>query len=71
MTRLIAESGRIKQVSKFEAGPVLAFFKKAAISTNGDIGEVTLREGHDNDKYLVLTYPQAVALANEILKRCQ
>jgi hypothetical protein len=71
MSRLEVEEGKIKKVSKFEAGNVLVYFKKTAIATTGDIGEVTLREGHDNNKYVVLTFPQAVALANEILRRCQ
>lgn len=66
--RLVAEGGKIKKVAKFESGPVTAAFKKAYINTDGDLGRVAVWAGNS---LVEMTFPQAIALANEIIRRCK
>ena len=66
-SRLVAQNRKINKHHRFESGPVNASFKKSYINTDGDIGRVVVSAGNS---LVEMTYPQAVALANEILRRC-
>ena len=70
MSKLVAEGGQIKKLDTFASDVVTVRFKKAAIASSGDFGEVIVQE-NDGPGQIILTYKQAVGLANEILRRCQ
>jgi len=72
MAKLKSEKGAIYAVSEINLadGAVNAIFRRKAINPNGDLGEVIMKHCSPGWE-MVLTYPQAVSLANEILKRCQ
>ena len=53
---------------RWESGTVTATFKKAYINADGDIGRVVVMVGNS---LVELTFPQANALANEIIRRCK
>lgn len=67
MTRLVAEQGKIYKESTFTESGITAVFRKAAISTKGEIGELMVEQ---NGQQLQLTFKQALSLANEIIRRC-
>lgn len=67
-TKLLAEKGKIMKIRKFESGPINAVFNKGYINADGDIGRLIVSCGNS---LVELTFPQAVALANEILRNCQ
>lgn len=72
MSKLKAENGAIYSVSEtnLDNGAINVIFRRKALNPNGDIGEVIMRHCSPGWE-MVMTYPQAVSLANEILKRCQ
>lgn len=67
-SKLVASKGTIDKVSTFEAGSMDVQFKRAAIATSGDVGQVRLAVG---DQMVEMTYAQALAFAQEVMKRCQ
>lgn len=67
MAKLKAEKGTVFQVSEMKVDTLNVLFKKAALAPNGDFGEVRLWTGGAE---VVLTFPQAISLANEIIRRC-
>lgn len=64
---IAVEKNKTTKRLRFESGPVNAVFKKGYINTDGDIGRVIVSAGNS---LVELTFPQAVALANEIIRRC-
>ena len=68
MPKLKAEKGTVYAVSEYKAENLSVMFKKAAISASGDLGEVRIWQ---NGPEVVLTFAQAVSLANQIMSRCQ
>jgi uncharacterized membrane protein len=68
MTKLVAEQGKINKVATFKADGIGVTFNKAALATTGDIGEVRIAA---DSGQIIMSFAQAVSLANEILKRCQ
>jgi hypothetical protein len=68
MSKLVAEGGQIKKQSMFVSDTLTVEFKRAAIARSGDIGEVIIKSGLGT---IIVTYAQAISLANEILRRCQ
>lgn len=67
MKKLKAEKGAVYAVSEMKVDTLNVLFKKSALAPNGDLGEVRLWTGGAE---VQLTYPQAVSLANEIIRRC-
>lgn len=72
MSKLKADKGAIYSVSETNLadGAVNVIFRRKALNPNGDLGEVIMKHCSPGWE-MVLTYPQAVSLANEILRRCQ
>lgn len=68
MSKLEAKNGRIDKVSQFDAESMTVLFRRAAISTNGDMGQVTLNVSGDQ---VIMTFAQALSFASEVMKRCQ
>jgi hypothetical protein len=66
-SKLIAGSGKISSEITFNAGTFSVMFRKAAIASIGDFGEVQI--GRDGEM-VHLTYAQALSLAHEIIRRC-
>jgi hypothetical protein len=68
MSKLKAEKGVVYGVSEYTAENLQVRFKRAAISSSGDVGEVHIWQ---TGAAVTLTYAQAVSLANQIMSRCQ
>ena len=68
MTKLVAKQGAIMTESTFTADTFTVVFRKTAIATTGDLGEVSIGKGGEQ---IQLTYAQAISLAHEIMRRCQ
>jgi len=68
MARLVARQGAIMKESTFTADTFTVVFRKTAIATTGDLGEVSIGKSGEQ---IQLTYAQAISLANEIIRRCQ
>jgi hypothetical protein len=68
MSKLVVRSGRIEKETRFEADRMNVLFRRAAISTSGDLGAVLVEIGSDR---VEMTYAQALSLAGEIMRRCQ
>lgn len=68
MAKLVAENGQINEVSEYKDKSIFALFKRNAINPDSSLGMVKV---YDEDGAAVyMTYPQAVSLANEIIRRC-
>ena len=68
MAKLKAEKGVVYGVSEYTAENLQVMFKRAALSPKGDVGEVRIWQ---TGAAVILTYAQALSLANQILSRCQ
>lgn len=68
MSKLKVEKGQIVKESVFEAYPLTVSFKRLALAPNGDLGRVTMNV---DGAVIELTFPQALSLAGEIMRRCQ
>ena len=68
MSKLVADGGKIMKQQTFKADTFTVRFRRAAIATTGDLGEVIFTD--KSGGIVVLTYAQAISLAHEILRRC-
>jgi len=59
---------KLKMVKEttFVVGPIALNIRAAAIASNGDLGEVIITQ---ESSQVIMTFKQALALANEIIRR--
>lgn len=68
MNKLEVHDGKITKTSKFAEGPMMVSFKRAAIAPSGDFGRIDVEL--DGGR-VSMTFAQGLALAAQIMSRCQ
>ena len=68
MAKLVASKGVIEKVTEFKEGPINAQFRRGAINPDASLGYVKVYDEDGSAVYM--TFPQALSLASEIIRRC-